>query len=85
MYKSVIKLAVSFLILTMLSLNVNAQVDRNPDGSTGGGDLSSEDGGAVPVDGGLSLLLAAGVGYGVKKVRDSRKKAAEMKNDVTEK
>lgn len=28
----------------------------------------------TPIDGGLSLLLAAGVGYGVKKYRDSRKK-----------
>ena len=28
----------------------------------------------VPIDGGLSFLIAAGVGYGVKKVRDSRKK-----------
>ena len=28
----------------------------------------------APIDGGLSLLIAAGVGYGVKKVRDSRKK-----------
>jgi hypothetical protein len=27
----------------------------------------------VPLDGGLSLLLAAGIGYGVKKVRASRK------------
>ena len=27
----------------------------------------------VPIDGGLSLLLAAGVGYGVKKYRDGRK------------
>ncbi len=27
----------------------------------------------VPVDGGLSLLVAAGVGYGVKKMRDKRK------------
>ena len=26
-------------------------------------------GGDVPVDGGLSLLVAAGVGYGLKKVR----------------
>lgn len=29
----------------------------------------------APIDGGLSLLLAAGVGYGVKKVRENRKKA----------
>lgn len=27
----------------------------------------------VPIDGGLSLLLAAGVGYGIKKIRDKRK------------
>ena len=27
----------------------------------------------VPVDGGLSLLIAAGVGYGAKKLRDKRK------------
>ena len=30
-----------------------------------------EDG--VPIDGGLSILLAAGVGYGAKKMYDSRK------------
>ena len=28
----------------------------------------------TPIDGGISLLVAAGVGYGIKKVRDSRKK-----------
>ena len=28
----------------------------------------------VPFDGGLSILLAAGVGYGVKKFRNSRTK-----------
>jgi len=28
----------------------------------------------VPVDGGLSLLVAAGIGYGAKKMRDKRKK-----------
>lgn len=27
----------------------------------------------APIDGGLSILLAAGVGYGVKKMRDARK------------
>ena len=30
-------------------------------------------GGAVPVDGGLGLLLAAGIGYGAKKAYDYRK------------
>ena len=28
----------------------------------------------VPVDGGLSLLIAAGVGYGVKKMGENRKR-----------
>lgn len=28
----------------------------------------------LPIDGGLSILIAAGIGYGVKKVRDERKK-----------
>jgi len=27
----------------------------------------------APIDGGLSLLIAAGVGYGVKKYRDGKK------------
>lgn len=27
----------------------------------------------VPLDGGVSLLIAAGIGYGIKKVRDQRK------------
>jgi hypothetical protein len=31
----------------------------------------------VPLDGGLSILLAAGVGYGIKKVRDGRKQKKE--------
>ena len=36
----------------------------------------------VPIDGGLSLLIAAGVGYGIKKVRDERKKSKEAKEGV---
>ena len=28
----------------------------------------------VPVDGGLSLLVAAGIGYGAKKIRERRRK-----------
>lgn len=29
----------------------------------------------APIDGGVSLLVAAGVGYGLKKANDQRKKA----------
>jgi hypothetical protein len=28
----------------------------------------------VPVDGGISLLVAAGIGYGAKKIREKRKR-----------
>ena len=28
----------------------------------------------VPIDGGLSLLVAAGVGYGAKKIKERKKK-----------
>ena len=28
----------------------------------------------APIDGGISLLVAAGIGYGAKKARDNRKK-----------
>ena len=31
----------------------------------------------IPLDGGISLLLAAGAAYGVKKVRDLRKSKSE--------
>jgi len=36
-----------------------------------GGDFPDPD---IPIDGGLSILIAAGVAYGVKKIRDERKK-----------
>jgi hypothetical protein len=32
----------------------------------------------APIDGGLSLLLAAGTAYGVKKYRQNKKKAGEV-------
>ncbi len=36
--------------------------------------IPGDPGGAVPVDGGLGLLLAAGVGYGVKRIYQDRRK-----------
>jgi hypothetical protein len=35
---------------------------------------------AVPLDGGLSLLVAAGVGYGAKKLKAKRALASSNKN-----
>lgn len=43
-------------------------------GSPGGEGDGLGDSDGAPIDGGLSILLAAGVGYGVKKMNDQRKK-----------
>ena len=61
--EKIITLLVFMLILTNLA---HAQIG-DP-----GGDVDA------PIDGGLSLLIAAGAGYGVKKVREEmRKKSGE--------
>ncbi len=38
----------------------------------------------APIDGGVSLLIAAGVGYGIKKAKDSRQKnkTAQLSKNV---
>jgi len=52
-------------VIMILSLPVKAQDDFDP----------PED--DIPVDGGITLLLAAGVGYGAKKLRDNKKMKQE--------
>jgi len=59
---------VTFIVLVLLTVPVvHALAGSGPSG------LGGEAG--APIDGGLSLLVAAGVGYGVKKARAARKKA----------
>ncbi len=53
--------------------NLNEADPGNP-GDPGGGGTGDPDDAGVPVDGGLSLLLAAGAGYGANKLRKHRKK-----------
>ncbi len=60
--KIVMKALIVFSVL-MISLGAIAQP---PD--------PLEDDPGVPLDGGLSVLIAAGVGYGAKKIHDARKK-----------
>jgi hypothetical protein len=43
----------------------------------GGGDVDD----TVPLDGGLSLLVVAGVGYGAKKISEKRKRAQKKAED----
>ena len=56
--------AVMTIAFFMVPVFATAQVDPG-----GGPD--------VPIDGGLSLLVAAGAAYGVKKYRDGKKKKVE--------
>ena len=60
------------LVMLLMPMLVFAQPDP-------GGDPD------VPIDGGLSLLLAAGVGYVAKKGYDARKKKAGVASDEAEK
>lgn len=64
MFKNTIKTLIVVLLLTG-SASIYAQ--------TGFGDDVDDVGGAgVPLDGGLSLLVAGAVAYGIKKLRDKR-------------
>jgi len=58
--KQIINITIAFIIL-LLPFLAHAQA---PDP---GGDVD-----AVPIDGGISLLVAAGVGYGIKKIKESK-------------
>ena len=60
---------VLFMLLSCLPVILIAQL---PDG--GDPCFGSDPDAYCPVDGGLSLLVAAGIGYGAKKARDNRKK-----------
>ncbi len=65
------------LVVAILFFPVLVHAQQPPDP---GGDPD------VPVDGGLSILLAAGIGYGVKKIRDQRKKnSGETKQVIADK
>lgn len=62
----IIRNLTSFAAVVTVSLLPMAALAQDPGG-----------GPDAPIDGGLSLLLAAGVGYGVKKYRDNRKAKQE--------
>lgn len=54
--------SVSLLVMVMAVLPCLAQPGGSPLG-----------GGPAPIDGGVGILLAAGAGYGLKKIRDAKK------------
>lgn len=63
--KPIIK-AAALIILFCLPVLANAQVNPGCDPAL--------DPSCVPFDGGLGFLIAAGVGYGIKRIKDARKK-----------
>jgi len=67
--KKIFNLQTLMMILVMLlPVLVHAQSDPGGDPDT------------APIDGGLSLLIAGGVGYGVKKVREKRARSQVNKD-----
>jgi len=66
------KLFIGFIFAMMvlaLPVMVTAQEEDPDDGS-----WNDEAPDEVPVDGGLTLLVATGIGYGIKKANDMRQK-----------
>jgi hypothetical protein len=65
------------MLLALLALSlttvVSAQVDPGPPPVGGGGGLPEDPDAEVPFDGGLTILLAAGAGFGAKKAIERRK------------
>ncbi|WP_207492085.1 PID-CTERM protein-sorting domain-containing protein [Aridibaculum aurantiacum] len=64
--KRMLNLVILFLLLTAAPVILHAQTNPPVDTID------------TPIDGGLSLLIAAGVGYGAKKAYDARKKKEDL-------
>lgn len=62
--KSPLKMFIKKISITLCLLAISQISLAQPD---------NEDPEPVPIDGGVSILVAAGVAYGVKKVRDYKK------------
>ena len=82
MLKHLIRPAFLALLALLLTTELPAQNGDDPgpppvDGN-GPGDPDEE----VPFDGGLSILLLAGVGYGAKKAADYRKALQDRKTGI---
>jgi hypothetical protein len=66
-----------WLVATICFILITLPTFSQGPGEEGGGGPGGDPGGdpdLIPIDGGLGFLLAAGVGYGVKKARDFRRK-----------
>ena len=70
------KLGIFIIVSLFFGLGSLLAQPFNPPGGVGtGGPIGDPVG--VPIDGGLSVLIVAGVGYAGKKLRDKKKKEQE--------
>ncbi len=73
MKKTVIKIGILAVVLTATTIKANAQANPGGPGTVGSGTQSNgtpapaHPAGGAPIDGGVSLLAAAGVAYACKK------------------
>jgi hypothetical protein len=76
--KNRIKLLLPALLIA-LSTSLFAQAPPLPPDARGTGVTTNQapGGGAAPIDGGLSMLLLLGAGYGMKRIYDARKRVSE--------
>lgn len=63
----IFKASLVLFVLLVCSVSVFAQGPTLPDDPEN-----------VPIDGGISLLVAAGIGYGAKKMKDKRAKTVSV-------
>jgi hypothetical protein len=68
--RMIISIICLFIIMLLPMLALADEIDTTP----GGPD--------TPIDGGLSLLVAAGVGYGAKKMKERKANKQVMLNNI---
>jgi hypothetical protein len=73
-YNSLLKVLFALSILLVAEKSLSMAPPPPPPPAAGGPQ--------VPIDGGISLLVAAGVGYGAKKYYDKQKKNKEEKSEL---
>jgi hypothetical protein len=67
------RILITFLLFIFISKALYSQGGPVP--PTPGGGIPGQEG--IPVDGGITILVAAGIGFGVKKIKDARKNNQE--------
>lgn len=71
----------SIILIVCLVSNLTGMAQSGFGNEEFGNDEPYEDDFAYPVDGGASILIAAGIAYGIKRVRDVNKKKLDDPND----